>query len=196
MTAWLWFVLLFAGSTLLAVVHSVISQEISGWLRLVPYGILWLAAVLLLEPGQRDAIYRDEWRPELEHIMSHAETRPITWLIIGTKYSLGLLVVAPCIARRLHRVRKSEPSIAAISAGGPASSGPIEQLSALEEALGIEDSVAKYNREVMQMTSQAQMQSSLQDLLNSIGQTKSTQSALTTQAYHTVEKSFAELINS
>ena len=170
MTAWLWFVLLFAGSSLLAAINSMISQEIRGWSRLVPYGILWLAAILLLEPGQREAIYRDEWRSELEHIMSHAEERPITWLIIGTKYSLGLLVAAPCIARRLSRVRKSEPSAAAISAGGSTSSELIKQIPLSEYAK--EAATVSFNRQIAQFQSSVSMQNTLQDTLAHIGQTR------------------------
>jgi hypothetical protein len=108
-----WGVLLFTGGCLVAVLSGLIKDEIRGWLDLVPYGILRLAA-LLLESGQRKTIYEDEWIPELYHILRKADTRPISRLFVGIHFAFGLLVSVRGISRRINResqIDASSPNI-------------------------------------------------------------------------------------
>ena len=56
-----------------------------------------------LDPAGKITVYEDEWLPELTCILRGAEARPITRLIIGIKFSAGLLITANRIARHLHR---------------------------------------------------------------------------------------------
>jgi hypothetical protein len=118
-----WGALLFTGGCLVAVLSSLIKDEIRGWLDLVPYGILRLAA-LLLESGQRKTIYEDEWVPELYYILRKADTRPISRLFLGIKFALGLLVSVRRISRRINR----EPQIEASSSTAPAEDSALESL--------------------------------------------------------------------
>jgi len=78
------------------------SQEIRDRLDHLPHAILRLAA-RRLTPDQRTSIYDDEWLPELTYILKEAEARPVTRLITGTGYALGILVTARRIAYDLNR---------------------------------------------------------------------------------------------
>lgn len=98
MTAMAWTVIGFAAAILLAAVGDLISEEIRGWLDLVPRAILRLAATQL-DATQRETIYRDEWLPELIYALRGAESRPITRLIRGITFAVGFLVAARSIAR-------------------------------------------------------------------------------------------------
>jgi hypothetical protein len=106
-TAWLTAALGVVGALLLAALGDLLSEEVRGWLDLVPRAILRLAATQL-NPAQRDTIYRDEWLPELSYILRGAETRPITRLIIGIRYASGLLIAARRIAHGLNRTLIAE----------------------------------------------------------------------------------------
>jgi hypothetical protein len=103
--------LVFSGGVVTAVLGELVNEEIRGWLDYLPRVILRLAAKRL-DPAGKIAIYEDEWLPELICILRGAEARPISRLIIGVKFSVGLLIQARRIARHLHRT----PS-------GPAKSG-------------------------------------------------------------------------
>ena len=63
-----------------------------------------------LTPDQRTTIYHEEWVPELTYILKGAEARPISRLIIGTWFALGIFAKAPRIARHLHRELEKTPS--------------------------------------------------------------------------------------
>ena len=58
--------------------------------RTRPLGILWLAA-LRLPADLRQAVYREEWRPDLIQHLQEPDSRPITRLYFGTKYAIGLV---------------------------------------------------------------------------------------------------------
>lgn len=79
---------------------EILSQEIRDRLDHLPHAILRLAARRLC-PAQRASIYEDEWMPELTFILKGDEARPITRLYHGTRYAVGILATAPCIASRL-----------------------------------------------------------------------------------------------
>jgi hypothetical protein len=85
------------------------SDEVCGWLDLLPRGILRIAAAQL-DPVSRESIYADEWLPELEYILRGKESRPITRLIYGIAYAGALVISARRIARRLDRGQPSRPA--------------------------------------------------------------------------------------
>jgi hypothetical protein len=99
----------------IAVVGELVSEEIRDRLDQVPRAILRLAA-RWLDPGQRAAVYRDEWEPELIYILKGTEARPVTRLITGTWYGLGILASTRRIARHLHRPAPGQPDLAAADA--------------------------------------------------------------------------------
>lgn len=98
----IWVVLGFVSAALLAALGDLVSEEIRGWLDLLPRGILRLAAAEL-EPAQRETIYEEEWLPELCFALRGAESRPITRLIIGAWYAIGLLISARRVSHRIVR---------------------------------------------------------------------------------------------
>jgi hypothetical protein len=79
-------------------VGDLVSEEIRGWLDVLPHAILRLAA-LRLDPFQRAVAYEDEWLPELCYILKGSEARPISRLLIGVRFSLSLLA-----SRSVNRV--------------------------------------------------------------------------------------------
>jgi hypothetical protein len=106
MIAWAWATLGTTAALAMAALGDLVSEEIRGWLDLVPKAVLRLAATQL-EPAQRQPIYQGEWLPELSYALRGAESRPITRLIRGTTYAVGLLIAARRVARlsdrRSHR---------------------------------------------------------------------------------------------
>jgi hypothetical protein len=108
--------LVFLGSMVTAVIGELVNGEIRGWLDCLPRAILRLAAGRL-DPAGRVTIYEDEWLPELACILSGAEARPISRLVLGVKFSVGLLIVARRIARHLHRTPPSsaQPGLAPLT---------------------------------------------------------------------------------
>jgi hypothetical protein len=102
MTGLAWAILGILTGFLLAAVGDLVSEEIRGWLDRIPHLLLWLAA-RLTDPAQRQALYRDEWLPELTYALHGAESRPITRLILGIRYSAGILRTTRKISRHLHR---------------------------------------------------------------------------------------------
>jgi tRNA-binding EMAP/Myf-like protein len=95
-------VLGFLATALLGIFKGLISDEIRGWLDLLPFIILRLARARLNE-DQRQSICDIEWGPELEYIMKQTQTRPITRFVWGTKFATGLFISARRIARQLNR---------------------------------------------------------------------------------------------
>jgi hypothetical protein len=49
-------------------------------------------AAIFLDRSQRQTVYEEEWLPELDFILSGAETRPITRLLVGVAYAGDLLI--------------------------------------------------------------------------------------------------------
>jgi Sigma-70, region 4 len=83
-----------------AVVAGLVNDELRGWLELVPHGILRLAASRL-STAERSAICETEWLPELSYILKAAGERPVTRLVLGTKFSIGILLASRRIERSL-----------------------------------------------------------------------------------------------
>jgi hypothetical protein len=103
MTGYLWGALCILGGLALMALGDLVSEEIRGWLDLIPRSILRLAAARFADLG-KTTIYEDEWLPELTYILRGAESRPITRLVIGTKYALGILASANRIRRHLDLI--------------------------------------------------------------------------------------------
>jgi hypothetical protein len=80
------------------VVVSILSKEVEGRLDQVSYAILRLARRRL--PAElRETMHDQEWVPELNYITTELEERPITRLVLGLRYSTGLLRAARKTAR-------------------------------------------------------------------------------------------------
>jgi hypothetical protein len=107
MTGLAWSVLGLFGAFLFAALGDLVSEEIAGWLDLVPHAILRIAAVQL-DPDLRESIYEGEWLPDLIYELRGAESRPITRLIRGVSLALGLVRAARRIAR--YRALAAEPT--------------------------------------------------------------------------------------
>jgi hypothetical protein len=114
MSAWAWAGLAAAAALATATLGDLISEEIRGWLDLVPHAILRLAATQL-DPTQRETIYHDEWLPELCYALRGAESRPITRLMLGTTYATGLLISARRVARINNRATRAAPGVVRIN---------------------------------------------------------------------------------
>jgi hypothetical protein len=93
-----------------------LSDEVLGWLALVPLGVLRLVA-MRLPAALRKTVYEGEWLPELQFILRKAEGRPITRLTTGIWYACSLIRSAGRIARTLANVRE-EPESSYIGVAG------------------------------------------------------------------------------
>ena len=113
--------IVFLGGAAMAVLGELLNEEIRGWLDYLPRVILRLAA-RRLDPVGKIAIYEDEWLPELIYILRGAEARPLSRLIIGVKFSVGLFIQARRIARHLHRT-PSDPAESGVSTPASAKRG-------------------------------------------------------------------------
>ncbi len=107
MTGYLWAALGIIVGFGMTALGDMASEEIRDRLDHLPHAILRLAA-LRLDPRQHVTIYQDEWLPELTYILKGAEARPITRLIRGTKFAIGILISAARIARHLDRKTPAE----------------------------------------------------------------------------------------
>ncbi len=119
MSNYVWIVLAFLSSLGITVIGDMVSEEVRDRLDHIPHAILKLAAGRL-HPGQRSSVYHDEWLPELHYILRGAEARPITRLITGTHYALGILITTHRIAPHLHRSAADDPAPAEATALPPA----------------------------------------------------------------------------
>jgi hypothetical protein len=100
-------VTLFIVAALLAALSGLIGDEMRGWLELAPRGLLRLVAIQL-PASDREAIYDEEWLPELLFILRKAEGRPITRLILGTWYAVSMIRSAGRVGRTLAGARGGE----------------------------------------------------------------------------------------
>lgn len=114
MTSIFWATLSFIGFIGMTALGDLLSEEVRDRLDHLPHAILRLAASRL-NTGQRIAFYEDEWLPELTYILKGAEARPITRLITGTRYALGILISASRIGRYL---RRAHPAICETAESG------------------------------------------------------------------------------
>lgn len=82
-------------------IGDMVSEEVRDRLDHLPHAILRLAA-RQLDLTQRLHIYEDEWLPELTYILRGDEARPVTRLIRGIWYALGILTASRQISRNLR----------------------------------------------------------------------------------------------
>ncbi len=85
-------------------VKEMVVTEARTRLERLPLAILRLAR-RRLPVSHRDSVYDEEWLPELLFITRESEGLPITRVVRGTNFALGLLVSARSVARRLGSVR-------------------------------------------------------------------------------------------
>lgn len=90
-----------AGALLALAGGGMASEEVRARLDRLPSVIL-RAARSRLPAGLRERVHDQEWVPELEHILEHAELFPLTRLLTGIRYAAGLLIRAGTIAAELQ----------------------------------------------------------------------------------------------
>lgn len=89
-----------AGAVLALVAGDVISEEIRARLDRLPFVLLRLARARL--PAElRERVHDQEWVPELQHILQHAELFPVTRLMTGIRYAVGLVMRAGTVGAEL-----------------------------------------------------------------------------------------------
>ena len=115
--------LIFLGGIITATLGELVNEEIRGWLDYLPRFILRLAAARL-DPAGKITIYEDEWLPELAYMLRGAEARPISRLVVGVRFSIGMLIAAKRTARHLHRSpASSSPSRLPLAGAAPRTIG-------------------------------------------------------------------------
>jgi hypothetical protein len=96
-------------AVLAAALLELLKDELRGQIERIPFGLLRLARRLVPD-HLRETLYDLEWLPELHHILAESERLPITCLVRGTRYALGLVVAARTIAVELGPVRGPVPA--------------------------------------------------------------------------------------
>ena len=92
---------------ILATVTGMVSDEARARLDRIPYGLLRVAIRRL--PQEIRADVGQEWRAELDHILHRVQAYPLTRLLSGTRFALGLLRVAPAVGKSLIGIRTDNP---------------------------------------------------------------------------------------
>lgn len=98
----------FVGGLAAVVIGDLASEEIRARLDRLPDALLCLAIRRL--PPELRAERGAEWRAELDHILHRAKIYPVTRLMKGIYFAVGLLCTAPAIARSLGVLGRSEPA--------------------------------------------------------------------------------------
>ena len=91
-----------AVAMLLGAVKAMCQEEIETRIGRVPNALIRLAAARLPRLAREDVA--DEWRAELDHILRATDGLPITRLLRGMRYAIGLLRVPPGTARELSGI--------------------------------------------------------------------------------------------
>jgi hypothetical protein len=91
---------------LIAVLLDLVKGELRERIERMPYALLRLAR-LLVPIDLRESLHDEEWLPELQHILDASEGLPLTRLLRGIRYALGLIRGARAVARELAGVRRS-----------------------------------------------------------------------------------------
>lgn len=100
-----WAIVGFLAALAVTALSDLISEEARGRLDQVPFALLHLAFRRL--PPETRSDVGEEWRAELHYILRGAEAFPITRLVRGTRYALGLIPVASRVGQDLKCVRLS-----------------------------------------------------------------------------------------
>lgn len=85
------------GALLGLAIGDALSEEVRGRLDQFPRTLICLAAARLPQEQRED--HTDEWLAELHEILRGSEALPVTRVIIGTRYALGLLRAGRKIGR-------------------------------------------------------------------------------------------------
>jgi xanthosine utilization system XapX-like protein len=113
-----------AGAFVFGAVASTLNEEVRGRLDRLPRALIRLAGRRLPQTVRDDLT--DEWAAELDAILQRAEALPLTRLLVGIRYALGLLRVAPVVASELTGVPStSMPRAAWLYIGGVVASAGI-----------------------------------------------------------------------
>lgn len=96
-----------------AVLGDLLSEEVRRRLDLIPLHLMRLACTRLPEPARSDRA--DEWAAELDAILVRrgATKLPVTRLVVGLRFALGLLIATPAIrrsARGARQIRVGRPA--------------------------------------------------------------------------------------
>jgi hypothetical protein len=124
----IWAFLSLVSAVLVATLGELVSDEIRARMDRVPFAVLAAAARRLPADQQAD-LHKQAWLPELHHILRGDQAKPITRLIHGTRYAVGLWLAAPAIGRELERIpQQQETSITATVSTRPnlLEFGPVE----------------------------------------------------------------------
>lgn len=97
----LWILLSPVVTVLLAALGELVSDEIRVRLDRVPFALL-SAAARRLPSDQREDMHDSNWLPELHHILRGEDAMPITRLVHGVRFALGLWLAVPRISRELE----------------------------------------------------------------------------------------------
>jgi hypothetical protein len=87
----------------LAALGDMVSEEVRDRLDHLPHAILRLAA-LRLDPVKRVLLYERVWLPDLAYFLKGDEARPVTRLLHGARYAIGILATARGSARSIRVV--------------------------------------------------------------------------------------------
>ena len=99
MTGLLWTVVVFLGGLGMTAIGDMVSEEVRDRLDHVPHAILRLAA-RRLDPEQRATIYEEVWLPDLAYFLRGDEARPVTRLVQGTRFAVGILMAGRRMTRQ------------------------------------------------------------------------------------------------
>jgi hypothetical protein len=102
---------------IMAALGDMVSEEIRDRLDHLPHAILRLAA-RQLDETERVILYEEVWLPDLAYILKGDEARPVTRLVVGTWYAVGILFSATQSARHLQEAKAK----ASVGKDGPAPS--------------------------------------------------------------------------
>jgi hypothetical protein len=109
-TGFAWAVVSVFGCLAMTALGDMVSEEVRDRLDHLPHAILHVAA-MRLDSAQRVTVYEDEWLPELAYILKGDEARPITRLISGSWFAVGILVKSNRITQHLHRPLPEQPPL-------------------------------------------------------------------------------------
>lgn len=99
-------VLLVAG-LVTEVLKTMFMREVETRLHRLPYRILRIAR-RRLPAWHREQVHDHEWLPELDHIVRETEGLPLTRIVRGVRYAVGLLASARSISRALEGARAGD----------------------------------------------------------------------------------------
>jgi hypothetical protein len=130
-----WGVIGILGGLLVMALGDLVSEEVRGWLDLLPCGILRLAA-RRLDPETREAIYEEDWLPELIYALRGAESRPITRVVKGVCFATGLFISA----RRVEAIPRAVNTTASTAVSAGVASATAEAFASVLTVIEVKDS--------------------------------------------------------